>query len=96
MKNIDIEIYISQFKSFFEKNPNDLMELLGNDLSEEFFNKVEEQCYTNLKNGTEISVTREQLIKIVVQLKEGVDNPEEIKNIRKLFQKTTLGSFCLN
>jgi hypothetical protein len=96
MKNIDIEIYISQFKSFFEKNPNDLMELLGNDLSEEFFNKVEEQCYTNLKNGVDISVTREQLIKIVVQLKEGVDNPEEIKNIRKLFQKTTLGSICLN
>lgn len=96
MKNIDIEIYISHFRTFFEKNPNDLMELLGDDLSEKFFKKVEEQCYLNLKNNEDITVTREQLIKIVVQLKEGVDNPDEIKNIRKLFQKTSLGSICLN
>jgi len=29
MKIIDVEIYISQFIDFFEKNPNDLLVLIG-------------------------------------------------------------------
>ena len=29
MKNVDIEIYISNLINFFEKNPNDLLVLIG-------------------------------------------------------------------
>ena len=34
MKNIDCEVYVSQLINFFEKNPNDLMILIG-DLQKE-------------------------------------------------------------
>ena len=30
MKNIDVEIYISQMITFFEKNPKDFIDLVGN------------------------------------------------------------------
>ena len=36
MKNIDCEIYIKQLITFFENNPGDLMELVGNVQKEEF------------------------------------------------------------
>ena len=29
MKNVDVEIYLNQFISFFDKNPNDLIDLIG-------------------------------------------------------------------
>jgi hypothetical protein len=96
MKNVDVDIYLNHFKTFFDKNPNDLTELLGDVLVNDFYNKVEEQCYKNLEKGEDISVTRQQLIEIVVELKSGEIPPEEVKRINKLFQKTKYGSFCLN
>ena len=41
MKNIDVEIYVSQLISFFENNPNDLMNLIGDSVKENFFNRSE-------------------------------------------------------
>ena len=35
--NIDIEIYMKNFITFFEKNPNDLMELIGVDFKDDFY-----------------------------------------------------------
>jgi len=43
--NIDVEIYIKNFINFFENNPNELIDLIGNELKEVFYKKVEEQCY---------------------------------------------------
>ena len=37
MKIIDVEIYISQFIDFFEKNPNDLLVLIGEVKKNEFY-----------------------------------------------------------
>ena len=37
MKNVDIEIYVSQVITFFEKNPNDLMGLIGGLQKDEFY-----------------------------------------------------------
>jgi len=36
MKYPDVEIYLNQFVSFFEKNPNDLLNLIG-DIHKEIF-----------------------------------------------------------
>ena len=51
MKNIDVEVYISQMITFFENNPNDLMSLIGEVQKEEFYNALREQCETNSKKG---------------------------------------------
>ena len=50
MKNVDVEIYLNQLISFFEKNPNDLMDLIGDTHKETFYQKVKEQCEKNVEN----------------------------------------------
>lgn len=95
MKNVDVEIYINQFIAFFENNPNDLILLIGEMDKDMFYGKVKERCYNNLDSGEEISVTRQQLIDIVLEIKSG-GKPTKIIDIDKVFKKTNYGYFCLN
>jgi hypothetical protein len=69
MKNIDIEIYVSQVITFFEKNPNDLMDLIGELQKDEFYLKLRQQCEKNVEEGKDITLTKEQMINIIVVLK---------------------------
>lgn len=95
MKNVDVEIYLSQLINFFDKNPNDLIDLIGESLKEDFFQKVENTCYENLKNGDDVSLTQKQIIDIVVELKkESVDIIEN--KINGVLQKTKFGPIFLN
>ncbi len=96
MKNLDVDLYITQFRGFFDKNPNELMSLIGDVLAEEFFNRVEEQCYKNLEKGDEVSVTRQQLIDIIVDLKSHESEKEFKDSISKVFEHTKFGDICLN
>jgi len=93
--NIDVEIYIKNFVNFFENNPNELIELIGNELKEVFYSKVKEQCYKNLELGEDIVLTQKQLIDIVVRIKKG--NPDfKILLDKGVFQKTKYGLISLN
>jgi hypothetical protein len=96
MKNVDVEIYVNQMVSFFEKNPNDLINLIGDTLKDKFFEKIRVKCYENLESGDEISLTQKQLIDIVVELKseEIVDGKAII--IHEVFEQNKIGIFCLN
>jgi hypothetical protein len=96
MKNVDVEIYVNQMVSFFEKNPNDLINLIGDTLKDKFFEKIRTKCYENLESGDEISLTQKQLIDIVVELKseEIVDGKAII--IHEVFEQNKVGIFCLN
>ena len=47
MMNVDIEIYISQLITFFEKNPGDFMDLVGEVQKKEFFQKMKEKSIEN-------------------------------------------------
>lgn len=98
MKNLEVDLYITQFRGFFDKNPNELMSLIGEVLAEDFFKRVEEQCYKNLENGNEVSVTRQQLIDIIVDLKSDESEFEKDlnKSIKKVFEHTKFGDICLN
>jgi hypothetical protein len=96
MKNLDVDLYITQFRGFFEKNPNELMTLIGDVLVEDFFKRVEEQCYKNLEKGDEVSVTRQQLIDIVVDLKSDESEKDFKNSITKVFEHTKFGDICLN
>ena len=96
MNILDVEIYIKQFIDFFEKNPNDLIDLIGESLKEVFYSEVREQCTKNYHNGDDISLTRQQIIDIVVSLKKGnqLESTEEVVN--KISQKTKFGLIYLN
>jgi hypothetical protein len=93
--NIDVEIYIKNFVNFFESNPNELIELIGDDLKEVFYQKVKEQCYINLDKGEEITLTQKQLIDIVVDIKKS--KPDiNILLTNGVFQQTKYGLISLN
>jgi hypothetical protein len=93
--NIDVEIYIKNFVNFFESNPNELMDLIGDTLKEVFYDKVKEQCYKNLDNGEEITLTQKQLIEIVMDIKR-VKPDINILLTNGVFQKTKYGLISLN
>jgi hypothetical protein len=93
--NIDVEIYIKNFVNFFESNPNELMDLIGDTLKEVFYQKVKEQCYINLDKGEEITLTQKQLIDIVVDIKKS--KPDiNILLTNGVFQQTKYGLISLN
>jgi hypothetical protein len=98
MKNIDCEIYIKQLITFFENNPNDLIELIGKSQKKEFFDKLKDRCERNLLKGQDHVITRQQMVDIVIQLKmpELIDNEASIEKIEGSVQKTNWGDIYLN
>jgi hypothetical protein len=98
MKNIDCEIYIKQLITFFENNPNDLIELIGKSQKKEFFDKLKDRCEKNLLKGQDHVITRQQMVDIVIQLKmpELIDNEASIEKIESSIQKTNWGDIYLN
>ena len=97
MKNIDCEIYISQLITFFEKNPNDLMQLIGDGQKEEFYDLLRNQCEENSKNGDHI-ISKDQMIEIVLKLKmPEIMNIEESKEtVESYVMRTKWGEINLN
>jgi hypothetical protein len=96
MKNLDIEIYISNLITFFDKNPNDLMELIGKLQKEEFFVKLREKCELNFKEGKDIVLTKDQIIETVLELKIPTTLEDNILEIKAVIQKTKFGDIILN
>jgi hypothetical protein len=96
MKNVDIEIYLNQVITFFEKNPNDLMDLIGELQKDEFYLKLRQQCEKNVEEGKDITLTKEQMINIIVDLKipDIVDKQEVV--VSNIVQKTKFGEIFLN
>jgi len=98
MGNVDIEIYVSQLINFFEKNPNDLMDLIGDVQKKEFYQKIREKCEENYNKGEEITLTKNQIVDIVVELK--MPELEERLNSKQVVegfvQKTKFGNIILN
>jgi hypothetical protein len=93
MKNVDVEVYMSNLISFFEKNPNDLIVLIGDLQKDEFYSKLREECEKNLKEGKDIVLSKEQIVNIVVELKI----PDmKYNNLDKIIQKTKFGNIILN
>lgn len=98
MKNIDCEIYISQVITFFENNPNDLMDLIGELQRKDFYQKLRERCEKNVDEGQDYVLTRQQMINIVLELKAPelieISNPESV--VEGYIQKTKWGEIILN
>jgi hypothetical protein len=98
MMNVDIEIYISQLITFFEKNPGDFMDLVGEVQKEEFFQKMKEKSIENYEKGNDFILTKQQIIDVVVDLKAPELN-QKLKYASKVegfIQKTKFGDIILN
>ena len=88
---------MSQFVTFFENNPNDLLELIGDSNRESFYDLVKEQCDKNLGSGDEVSLTQHQIIEIVVKLKKvDLKTHQMVVIVDKVFQSTSFGIIGLN
>ena len=98
MKNIDCEIYISQVISFFENNPNDLMDLIGELQRNDFYEKLRERCEKNVDEGEDYVLTRTQMINIVLELKAPeLIEPQNVESVVEGYiQKTKWGEIILN
>ena len=97
MNNLDVEIYMNQFVTFFGNNPNDLLELIGDSNRESFYDLVKEQCEKNLGSGDEVSLTQHQIIEIVVKLKKvDLKTHQMVVIVDKVFQSTSFGMIGLN
>ena len=68
MNNVDIEIYLSQIKTFFNENPEQLLKLLGQANAEDFFKGVKKIALENAVKGEDIQLTNNQMIQLVVDL----------------------------
>ena len=66
--NVDVQIYLSNFKSFFNNNPNDLINLIGDGDKDKFFEMVQESVIENNEKGEDLELTKKQLIDIMLIL----------------------------
>jgi hypothetical protein len=92
MKNIDVEIYFSQLRNFFENNPNDLISLIGKNDRDIFYDKLKDLAYTNYEKGDEIQLTNHQLMGVVLEVLD-IDRD---KPVDKTFFETKFGKVCMN
>jgi hypothetical protein len=101
MGNVEVEIYVSQLINFFENNPNDLIDLIGDVQKDEFYDKVRERCEQNFEKGEDITLTKSQILEIVIELKVNEVPVKKIKvdvvlEVDKFFEKTKVGLIGLN
>lgn len=95
MENFDIEIYFSQFKTFFNKNPKELHKLIGEGSPDEFFNEVYNKILENNKKGEDLELTKKQMIDVVIKINQ-MSNKKDIQSSTSVFTKTKFGEICLN
>lgn len=92
MSDIDVYLYISNFKTFFKDNPDQLFKLIGNADIDVFFNEVEKLAKKNKKNGEMVDLTKKQITNIVLKL----NNVKPVKEETSIFLDGLFSTICLN
>jgi hypothetical protein len=90
--NVDVQIYLSNFKSFFNNNPNDLINLIGDGDKDKFFEMVQESVIENNEKGEDLELTKKQIIDIMLILTK--DRVEE--KVENFILKGPYGDIFLN
>lgn len=91
--NVDVEIYMSNILKFFRDNPEELINLVPLPKKDEFFIKLREVAILNSEKGDEVSLTRQQLIDVCLEIN---GNPIRIENNYNVIIRTTFGEYSLN
>ena len=94
--NVDVQIYVSQFKTFFEDNPQDFYNLVGKADPDLFFEKVASVAEKNFKDGSDIELTQKQLIDIILELNGMGSEPITEMEFQVPVMTTKFGKFFLN
>ena len=85
MSKIDIDIYVSQIIKFFESNPNELILLIGDIDKELFYEHLKVDIVKNDDEKGDPTLTRQQMIDIVVKLHGGTKKDVEMDKINDIF-----------
>ena len=96
MNNVDAEIYLNNLIGFFEKNPNDLIDLIGEMNKDFFYKKLRETVYKNAEKGEEVQLTQKQLIDIVVGMYDELTKKGQTIEVQVPVIKTNYGIIWLN
>lgn len=91
--NIDCEIYIKNFVTFFNNNPNDLKTLIGDVEKDIFYQKVRDAVYKKCDDGEEYILTQDELLKILVDI---YNQHVKSKDGKPYIQPTNFGPLFLN
>ena len=94
-----IKSVVSQIESLakeFEQKTNSLANEWKDQRKNEFYSKVKEKCVKNYKNNDDVTLTRQQIIDIVVEIKKDSKKSVNVKPLDGLFEKTKFGTFSLN
>jgi len=92
--NIDIEIYLIQIFSFFQKNENELIKLIPLEKKDIFFERIRHSSYANHNNGENFVLTKTQIIEICVEINNPKKQNNPFKNVR--YFDGPLGKINLN
>jgi len=93
--SVDIDIYMTQFKGFFDKNPEQLKRLVGDINPEKFFDGIRSIVEKNSqKEDAPLEPTRKQILTLIVDLNGGTKETVEKRLIP--FMKHHMGSIYLN
>lgn len=92
--DVDVQIYVSNFKRFFLENPTELAGLIGQANQDDFFNEVERVAFKNYEKGEDVELTQKQIIGIVLKLNHMQPKDNE-KVLEPIFQ-TSWGDIFLN
>ena len=95
MGNVDIEIYMNNFKGFFKKNPDQLQVLIGNIESDYFFSEIRKLAEKNLSEEKELAPTRTQMIDLLVEMNTD-KNKKQITAAVTPFMEHHMGIISLN
>lgn len=66
--NIEVEIYISNLKSFFNTNREELYTLIPKGYEDMFFDKIRDYSIGNHEKGEDIYLTKDQMLNICIDI----------------------------
>lgn len=93
MKNLDIEIYMTNFKGFFDKNPEQLKQLIGEIDPEKFFKGIRVIVEKNSEDDEKpLEPTRKQIIELLVDLNINTTNVKKVLP----YMEHHMGLICMN
>ena len=87
---VDVDIYMNNIQKFFRENQKDLLNLVPITKEQEFYVKIREVATKNYEEGKDVSLTRNQLIEICVEL-NGKKEPEKEYLDKRVFTETKFG-----
>lgn len=95
MGNVEIEIYMTNFIGFFQKNPDQLKILIGDIDREIFFNEIRNLANKNLESEKEVAPTRQQMIDLLFSLNNN-KKKKEIQKVVTPFMEHHMGKIIMN